>query len=202
MVRRQRTESGRLALDLRSQPKDPREPDECREAAILRKFLSSVGRCRPRLVGYNSQGSDLAILVQRAIVNGIRAERFCSRPEKPWEGTDYFARTTDWHVDLMSVVSPYGNAAPSLNQIATLSGIPGKLGFDGGDIAQAWLDGKLERIVKYNEHDALTTYLVWLRTAHLAGHVSDAEYRDEQQQLRALSEIRFPCSEFCVLIIR
>ena len=34
---------------------------------------------------------------------------------------------------------------------------------------------------RYNECDALTTYLVWLRLAHFAGFFDDAEYAREQQ---------------------
>ena len=73
-----------------------------------------------------------------------------------------------------------------MNQIATLSGIPGKLGFDGSRTADAWLQGDVTRIVKYNEHDALTTYLLWLRMANVAGLIPSNTYREEQDQLRSL----------------
>jgi len=75
---------------------------------------------------------------------------------------------------------------PSLNEIATLSGIPGKLDVNGEEVAFLWLDGKLDEIVAYNEFDALTTYLVWLRVAHFGGHFTSAEYEVEQQLVREL----------------
>ena len=178
--------TSQIKLALRSRPKDPTLLDDCREAEILNRLLSSIEKRSPQLVGYNSSGADLPVLIQRAIVSGIRARGFCTRPDKPWEGRDYFARDNQWHIDLMSVASPGWNSAPSLNQIATLSGIPGKLGFDGSKTADAWLEGDIGRIVKYNEHDALTTYLVWLRTAHFAGLISPHAYREEQDQLRSL----------------
>jgi predicted PolB exonuclease-like 3'-5' exonuclease len=74
----------------------------------------------------------------------------------------------------------WGLASPSLHEIAVQSGIPGKMGVDGNDVAPLWLEGNLERIVRYNECDALTTYLVWLRLAHFAGFFDDTSYGREQ----------------------
>ena len=74
--------------------------------------------------------------------------------------------------------------APSLNEIAVLSGIPGKIGVCGDVVAGMWLGGKWKEIVQYNCYDALTTYLVWLRMAHLGGFVSDDEYETEQMILQ------------------
>lgn len=178
--------TGQTKLYLRSRPKDTTLFEDCQETAILQPFLNAFAQREPQLVGYNSSSADLPILIQRAIVNGVRAEAFCRRPDKPWEGRDYFARSNDWHVDLMRVVSQQWKSAPNLNQLATLSGIPGKLGFGGSDVPEAWLQGDIERIVKYNEHDALTTYLLWLRTANFAGLISAEDYRSEQDQLRSM----------------
>jgi len=49
----------------------------------------------------------------------------------------------------------------------------GKMDVDGEEVAFLWLDGKLNEIVAYNEFDALTTYLVWLRvvTSKVVQHV-------------------------------
>lgn len=40
--------------------------------------------------------------------------------------------------------------------------------------------------MRYNCFDALTTYLVWLRMAHFAGHFDDARYECEQDLVREL----------------
>ena len=190
-VMRHHRGDGRIELDLRSQPRNPNNADDCAEATILSRFLTSVGRRGPQLVGFNSIGSDLPILIQRGIVKGVRAAEFCKRPNKPWEGRDYFARDSEWNVDLMSAVGGWGKAQPSLVEIAMLSGIPGKLGdFHGGSVAETWLDGDMKRIVRYNEHDALTTYLVWLRYARFAGFLDADEYRSEQNLLRSLLQRR------------
>ena len=75
-----------------------------------------------------------------------------------------------------------------LHEIATLSGIPGKLDVDGNQVAELWLAGDLRRIVEYNEFDALTPYLLWLRVAHFAGHFTPEEYAEEQEALRRMVE--------------
>jgi predicted PolB exonuclease-like 3'-5' exonuclease len=132
-------------------------------------------------VGFNSLQSDLKILIQRGLILGIAAPGFCERPDKPWEGIDYFARGSDWNIDLKEIVGGWGLVSPSLHEVAVQSGIPGKMGVDGNDVAPLWLEGKLERIVRYNECDAVTTYLVWLRLAHFAGFFDDREYLREQE---------------------
>jgi hypothetical protein len=105
----------------------------------------------------------------------------------PWEGDDYFdSRNSEASVDLKEVIGGWGKATPSLNEIATLSSIPGKMDVDGQQVAHLWLDGNMERIVQYNEYDALTTYLVWLRTAHFGGHFTTEQYNSEQQYVRDL----------------
>lgn len=196
MVMRHRRGDGGIELQLRSQPKNPAAPADCRESVILALFLNSIGRRGPQLVGFNSRGSDLPILIQRGIVKGIQAKGFCKRPNKPWEGRDYFSRGSEWNIDLMPTIGGWGKATPSLEEIAVQSGIPAKIdGFDGGDVAKAWLDGDIKRIVRYNEHDALSTYLLWLRIAHFAGFVSGDEYRREQDQLRSLLSKRAQSSK-------
>ena len=122
--------------------------------------------------------------MQRGTILGLRSAAFCERPEKPWEGIDYFARGSEFNVDLKQILGGFGRATPSLHEMATQSGIPGKLDVDGNQVARLWLAGNLRKIVQYNEFDALTTYLLWLRLAHFAGHFSSEEYAAEQDRLR------------------
>ena len=190
-VRRRKDRSGNITLELRSQPKLPIQPADCDEAVILSHFFDSVGKQRPQLVGFNSKGSDLPILVQRGIIQGIQASGFCERPDKPWEGVDYFAKYSDWHVDLLESVGEWGKARTSLNELARPSGIPSKVGgIDGASTAESWLAGDVQGIVQYNEQDALTTYLLWLQIAFFAGHLSARQVQDERKQLRKLLEER------------
>lgn len=197
LLRRQR--GGEIKLDLLWLPRDAAVPEQCAEGAIIGTFLQALGKFRPQLVGFNSRQADLKILMQRAVVQGVAAAEFCRRPDKPWEGCDYFARDNDYHVDLMDILGGWNQkSGVALHEIATLSGIPGKFETAGEEVAQMWLDGKWAEIVRYNCFDALTTYLVWLRMAHLAGHVTDEGYEEEQQSLndRLLALAEKPETEF------
>ena len=186
-VVRKKTDRG-IVLDLVSLPKDLNNPEDLKEKEILRKFLEGVGKVKPQVVGFNSHSADLLILTQRSIVNGLHLPGFATRPEKPWLGADYFA-PSDYNIDLRDVVSSWGaGKSSSLNELAVLSGIPGKMDVDGNQVAQMWLDGKIKEIVDYNEFDALTTYLVWLRMAHFGGFFSSKEYLAEEQKVRELIE--------------
>jgi predicted PolB exonuclease-like 3'-5' exonuclease len=188
-LERRQLPDGSVKLNLMSLPHDPTSNEEATEAHVVGTFLDALGKNRPQLVGYNSLSSDLKILIQRGLILGLSAPAFCERPEKPWEGIDYFARGSDWNVDLKEIVGGWGLSSPSLHEIAVQSGIPGKMGVDGNDVAPMWLEGNIERIVRYNECDAITTYLVWLRLAHMAGFFDDEAYAREQQEVASLLQI-------------
>ncbi|MGE3541968.1 MAG: 3'-5' exonuclease [Candidatus Tectimicrobiota bacterium] len=175
-----------VRVQLVSLPHEVEHAEARDEAALLSRFLTALGQRKPQLVGFNSQAADLKIFLQRGIVHGLSMPEFCRRPAKPWEGVDYFARTNDWHIDLLDVISGWGPSVPSLHQLALLSGIPGKMGLNGDDVAELWRDGELQRILQYNECDALTTYLLWLRMAHFAGFFTTEAYGEEQERVRAL----------------
>jgi hypothetical protein len=177
---------GKTELRLLWLPRVSDDPRQADEAAILGTFLEAVGKRRPQLVGFNSQSADVKILVQRGIVNGLREPEFCRRPDKPWEGPDYFARGNEAHIDLMDLLGGWGRGGPSLHEIATLSGIPGKFETAGEEVAAMWLSGRLQEIVRYNCFDALSTYLLWLRVAHFAGHFNANQYEEEQEHVRQL----------------
>ena len=49
-----------------------------------------------------------------------------------------------------------------------------------------WLEGRLLGIVAYNECDALTTYLIWLRMAFFGGFFCQVQYEKEQECVRNL----------------
>lgn len=175
-------------LKLISLPVDPADPEKSAEKSMLASFLKSVGRRKPQLVGYNSAQADVPIIVQRAIVNGMPGFGFSDRPNKPWEGVDYFdSRNSDYNLDLADAMGQFRDR-PTLHQAATLCGIPGKIEVSGDSVAKMWLDGKLAEIVEYNEFDAFTTYLLWARIAHFSGLLSPEDYQNEQEIARELLE--------------
>jgi hypothetical protein len=123
------------------------------------------------------------------VINKIDARHFCERPLKPWDNEpDYFSDRNDWNVDLMRVLGGYGKALPKLSEMALACGIPAKIGGDGAEVAQMWLDGRCREIVDYNECDVLTTYLLWLGTVHTCGLLDDDQVRQEEERLDQLLE--------------
>lgn len=154
------------------------------EADLIQRFLDGIGKAKPQLVGFNVLDADLPILVQRAVANGVVAQSFFERPDKPWDGRDYFVRSSDWMLDLRQVYGGFGRATPSLHELACAARIPGKVDVSGDLVLEMWLAGDIAKIVAYNEFDALTTFLLWLRTVRLAGLISTAEADAEETQLR------------------
>ena len=178
-VIRRTFKNGEVQLFLQALPENPEDPAQD-EPYILRRFLlDGLSGRAPQLVGFNSRNADLRILTQRAITNGLTLKHLCQRLDaKPWESTD---------IDLMELVSGFGkNYAVSLNEIATLSGIPGKLDTTGDDVCGLWYRGQRRKIVEYNCFDALTTYLVWLRMAYFSGCFTGEGYIIEQQRVVSL----------------
>ena len=183
-VVRRAHEDGRVSLALTSLPAD----GAMAEGELIGRFLRGLGEAnpRPQLVGFNSRSADLPILIQRGIAGGVAAAGFSRRPVKPWEGYDYFSNKSEGHIDLKEVIGGWGKATPSLHEFATACGIPGKIDTSGDNVIDLWLAGDVRRIVEYNEFDALTTYLLWLRTAHFAGLLPAEGHAAEEARVRDL----------------
>lgn len=155
------------------------------EAKIIGTFLLGAGKNEAQLVGYNCLTSDLPALVQRAMVNNLSCPDFGRRPDKPWEGPDYFSSFGDYVFDVGKVIS-FGRQMPTLHQAATACGIPGKIDAAGDQVFELWRTGRHREIIEYNVFDALTTYLLWLRCANFTGLFPGDEYRQEQDAVAAL----------------
>lgn len=173
-----------VEFGLNSLPKLPYPYQDVDEAEIIGQFLHYVGVREPALVGYNSAESDLQVLIQRALVHEVRAEAFCVRPNKPWEGRDYFDRYGEAHLDLMKQFS-FGAMSPKLNDLARLCNFPGKIDANGAQVVDMWLDRDIRSIVEYNQIDTLNTYLIWLRLVNFCGKISEEEYYAEQEDFHA-----------------
>jgi len=123
----------------------------------------------------------MQVLIQRALVHEIRAEEFCVRPNKPWEGRDYFdSRNSEAHLDILKRLSG-GAMTPKLNDLARLCNFPGKIDANGAQVVDMWLDRDIRSIVEYNQIDTLNTYLIWLRLINFCGKVTEEEYYAEQE---------------------
>ena len=185
---------GPSKLVLYSIPSIPTSDEDCSERRIIKDFFEILNKYRPQLVGYNTSGADIPILAQRMVRHGLQGGFLTQRPVRPWEGADFFTKGSDWNVDLMRCVSSWGKGTPSLHEISVISGIPGKIdGVDGKQVAPMWLEGRLDEIVAYNECDALTTYLLWLKMAHSIGQFNSGKYKFDSDrydcELRRLRDL-------------
>ena len=132
------------------------------EKQLLQGFFGYFERLKPRLVSFNGRGFDLPVLKYRAMVHGVSATWLYDAGDK-WNGyTQRYA--TDWHCDLLEVLSDYGaSARVSLHEVSAVLGLPGKFGISGSQVAGLVDEGRIEDVRHYCETDVLTTYLVYLR---------------------------------------
>lgn len=177
-----------IEFKLNSLPGLPIADASVDEAEIISKFLYFLGERKPQLVGFNSAESDLQVLVQRGLINEVSAPAFCRRPDKPWEGIDYFRRwDNEDHLDLLKLFS-VRDMTPRLDELAKMCGFPGKIDVKGDQVTDLWLAGNLTKIVEYNQIDVLNTYLLWLRVVYFAGKINEEDYVSEQEQFRHFLE--------------
>ena len=138
--------------------------------------------------GVFSAGFDLPVLTYRAMLGGVQAPRFWETGEadSSFRFNNYLNRFHWRHTDLMDVLAGFqGRGRMSLANMAQLLRLPGKLGFDGSQVWDAWLAGNLIGIRRYCETDVLNTWLVYLRFAQLRGQLSREQYADELARVRA-----------------
>jgi predicted PolB exonuclease-like 3'-5' exonuclease len=80
----------------------------------------------------------------------------------------------------MDVLSGYGaSGRASLETVAQLVGLPGKLGVGGANVWAAYQRGELAAIRNYCETDVLNTYLIFLRFELTRGELDAAQYQKE-----------------------
>jgi 3'-5' exonuclease len=164
------------------------EPDAS-EAELIRRFFDGIERFAPTLVSWNGSGFDLPVLHYRALKAGVQAPRYwdVGDGDPNFRYSNYLSKYHWRHLDLMSVLAGHqGRARASLADTAALLGLPGKLGFGGGQVWDAWLAGEIVRIRRYCETDVLNTYLVFLRFELLRGRLTRERYREELARVRTL----------------
>jgi len=159
------------------------------EGALIQRFYDGIEKYTPQLVSWNGGGFDLPVLHYRALHAGVQAARYWetgdSDPAFRWN--NYLNRFHWRHVDLMDVLSGgQVRARASLTDMAHLLGLPGKLGFSGAEVWDAWLAGRIVDIRRYCETDVLNTLLVYLRFEHMRGRLTREALAAEEQRVRAL----------------
>jgi 3'-5' exonuclease len=159
------------------------------EKDLIERFFDGLDKFTPDLVSWNGAGFDLPVLHYRSLLHSVTAARYWETGDgdSSFRYSNYLSRFHWRHMDLMDVLSGFqGRGRASLDDVATLLGFPGKLGMQGSQVWDAYLQGGLVRIRDYCETDVLNTYLVYLRFQLLRGHLNAAEHAEEVARVRKL----------------
>lgn len=165
---------------------------ESDERELISRFFDGIARWSPTLVSWNGGGFDLPVLHYRSLIHGVSAPRYWDTGEddQSFRWNNYLNRFHWRHLDLMDVLSGFqGRAVASLDDVATLLGLPGKLDMKGSQVWDRYLAGEIETIREYCDTDVINTYLVYLRFELIRGRLSEENYEAELERVRTgLSE--------------
>ena len=162
------------------------EPDEP-ERVLVQRFYDGIEKYTPQIVSWNGSGFDLPVLNYRALIHGVRAARFWDQGEddRDFKWNNYISRYHARHLDLMDLLAMYqGRGNAPLDQLAQLTGLPGKLGMDGSKVWDAYQAGQITAIRNYCETDVANTYLLYQRFQLVRGALDEAQYQRECELVR------------------
>ena len=161
------------------------------ERELIQRFYDGLDRYSPVLVSWNGGGFDLPVLHYRSLLHGVSAARYWDTgdQDREFRFNNYLSRFHWRHVDLMDVLSGYqvGGRA-SLEHVALLLGLPGKLGMSGDQVFDTYQRGDLTSIRRYCETDVLNTFLIYLRFELIRGRLDQTAYGQETELVRAFLE--------------
>jgi len=164
---------------------------ETTEKELIQRFFDLIQRITPTLVSWNGGSFDLPVLHYRALLHGVVCPRYWSiHGQDPFgekfQYNNYLNRYHERHTDLMDVLAAYQpQAFASLDAIAILLGLPGKLGMSGDKVWEVYRQaGGIQRIRQYCETDVLNTYLIFLRFQLIRGRLSQEDYTRECIRLK------------------
>ena len=159
------------------------------EKDLIERFFDGLDKYTPDLVSWNGAGFDLPVLHYRSLLHSVPAARYWEMgdTDQSFRYSNYLSRFHWRHMDLMDILSGFqGRGRASLQDIAMLLGLPGKLGMHGSEVWGAYLHGSLARIRDYCETDVLNTYLIYLRFQLIRGHLNAVEHAHELARVRKL----------------
>ncbi len=145
------------------------------EQELLEGFFHLIETRAPQLVSFNGRGFDVPVLKYRAMAHGLSCPRWFSQGDR-WNSYD--ARySAEYHCDLLELLSDFGASARcSMDEVAAVFGVPGKLETAGDNVRELFEAGQIGAIRDYCETDVLTTMLIFLRQQLFAGALGDGAY--------------------------
>lgn len=161
--------------------------EQASEKELIERFFDGIDKFSPDLVSWNGSGFDLPVLQYRALRHGVAAPRYWETgdEDQSFRYNNYLNRFHWRHLDLMDVLSGYQNRGrASLEEVAALIDLPGKLGMRADEVWDHYRDGDLMAIRNYCEIDVVNTYLVYLRFELIRGRLGPQEYERELTHTR------------------
>jgi len=161
--------------------------EDSTERELIERFFDGVDRYSPTLVSWNGGGFDLPVIHYRSLLHGVSAPRYWETgdDDTSFRWNNYLNRFHARHTDLMDVLSGYQmRAVAPLDEVATLLGLPGKLGMHGSKVWANYQAGELSAIRNYCETDVLNTFLLYLRFELIRGRLTEKAYDAECQLAR------------------
>jgi len=159
------------------------------EGELITRFFEGLEKLTPDLVSWNGSGFDLPVLHFRGLLWGVQAPTYWETGDSnsTFRYNNYLSRFHWRHTDLMDVLGGFqGRGRVSLQNAAMLLGFPGKLGFSGAQVWDAYRSGNLVGVRRYCETDVLNTYLVYLRFQLMRAHLTREEYATEVERVKVL----------------
>ncbi len=142
------------------------------EPQVLADFVKFIDERRPDLVTYNGRGFDLPVIVARCLRHAIPFRHY-------FQASDVRYRYSPaGHLDLMDYLSDFGACrATSLDTMAKLIGLPGKVGIDGKDVGPMVFAGRIAEVNAYCLCDVAQTTGLFLRVQLVRGLIDLETYR-------------------------
>jgi len=150
------------------------EGKEMSERELLTELSRFVGRARPVLVTYNGRVFDLPVIAMRSLSHGVPLGWYYRDKGVRYRYSD------QGHLDLCDWLADHGaTRSGSLDAVARLIGLPGKVSVDGSQVEGLYRAGQLAAIQSYCLSDVVQTALLFLRFRVLQGVLSPAKFRAE-----------------------
>ncbi|RLL55032.1 hypothetical protein D8Y20_02225 [Mariprofundus sp. EBB-1] len=145
------------------------------EKTLLEGFFHLIETRAPQLVSFNGRGFDVPVLKYRAMMHSMACPRWFSEGDK-WNNYDT-RYSSEYHVDLLEVLSDFGASARcSMDEVASVLNVPGKLDTSGDHVREMFETGQIEAIRNYCETDVLSTILIYLRHQLFSGALNEGAY--------------------------
>ena len=160
--------------------------EESSERELLERFFDGIEKFRPILISWNGNGFDLPVIHYRALHHGVAAPLYWESVEnnRDFKFNNYLNRYHARHLDLMDILAGYQpRAFSSLEEVAMMLGLPGKMGMSGARVWEYFQRGQVSDIRAYCETDVLNTFLVYLQFERMRGLLDESAFSAEKQRL-------------------